>query len=326
MKSLLADTDHYQRSALNYFAANPLDRLTVKRRDPDWIAAQLVAPTTRIIPVWRSENLFTRGEPQRALLLQPSDVADLLHDTEPVLLGADQAHTYFAVDVPAAPDEESPLAELGIFLNLRAARTMLEPQTAALLAYAKAMTYWQQRHRFCGDCGYPTRSAEGGFMRLCTNPETPHKHFPRTDPAIIVLVQRGDKALLARQPTWPPGRYSIIAGFIEPGESAEDAVVREVREETDIQVSAVHYHSSQPWPFPGSLMLGYLAEASSAQIRLVDQELENAYWFTREQITEEIQAGRLRLPPGLSISRRLIETWFDAGSCGKLSEIAEDAW
>jgi len=319
--------DHYQRSALNYFAANPLDRVTVKRRDPDWLARQLHEPTTRIVPVWQSQNLFTHDEPPRAVLLDPAQATSLLQEAEPILLGADAETVYFAVDVPdpAEPDSQ-PLADRGQFLNLRTARAQMDHDTGALLAYAKAMTHWQRRHRFCGDCGYPTVSTEGGFMRTCTNPQDTHRHFPRTDPAIIVLVQRGAEALLARQPTWPAGRYSIVAGFVEPGESAEDAVKREVQEETDIDVAAVRYHSSQPWPFPGSLMLGYMAEAASSAIRLVDQELEKARWFTREQVAQELRAGTLRLPPGLSISRRLIEAWFDAGECGRLRDIADDRW
>lgn len=327
------DIDHYRRSALNYFAANPLDRMTVRRRDPEWLDAQLHADNTRIVPVWRSDNLFTRNdhngsEPQRAVLLTPADATDLLHRADPVLLGSDEEFTYFAVDVSGEENgDQPPFVDAGIFVNLRTVRSAQEdPKMAALLAYAKAMTYWQERHRYCGDCGYPTESIEGGFVRQCTNPEKKHRHFPRTDPAIITLVQSEERALLARQPTWPPGRYSIIAGFIEPGESAEDAVLREVKEETNIEVGAVHYHSSQPWPFPSSLMMGYFSEAASTQIRLVDQELENARWFSREGVAEELRAGTLRLPPGLSISRRLIETWFNAGNCGPLAELTRDEW
>lgn len=329
--------DHYHRSALNYFAANPLDRLALRRRDREWLDEQLHAPSTRIVPVWRSDNLFSHpgdangkssDEPQRAVLLTPADADDLLERVEPVLLGADDEFTYFAVDVSGeGTEDEPPFADAGIFVNLRMARSARQdPKMAALLAYAKAMTYWQERHGYCGDCGYPTESIEGGFVRQCTNPEKQHRHFPRTDPAIITLVRLGEKALLARQPTWPQGRYSIIAGFIEPGESAEDAVLREVREETNIQVAAVHYHSSQPWPFPSSLMMGYFSEAASTQIRLVDQELENARWFSRQQVADELRAGSLRLPLGLSISRRLIETWFNAGDCGILADLAQDDW
>ena len=163
-------------------------------------------------------------------------------------------------------------------------------------------------------------------MRTCTNPACGKQIFPRTDPAIIVLVQAGDRCLLARQASWPPGRYSVIAGFVEPGESLEDAVKREVMEESGITVSEIYYQSSQPWPFPSSLMLGFMAHATTVEFNLIDNELEEARWMTRAEITQELQDGRLKLPPGLSISRRLIETWFDSGDAGKLSEIVGEAW
>jgi len=215
---------------------------------------------------------------------------------------------------------------LGALRDLRNVGVAVAPPVGALLAYARAMIYWERRHRFCGDCGHPTRSTEGGFVRTCTNEACGKQIFPRTDPAIIVIVQSGDRCLLARQPSWPPGRYSIIAGFVEPGESLEDAVKREVREEAGIEVSEVYYQSSQPWPFPSSLMVGFMATAATTEFNLFDNELEEARWMTRPQIAEELRAGQLKLPPGLSISRRLIESWFDAGDQGKLCEIAPEAW
>ncbi|MCB0183493.1 MAG: NAD(+) diphosphatase, partial [Caldilineaceae bacterium] len=150
--------------------------------------------------------------------------------------------------------------------------------------------------------------------------------FPRTDPAIIVLVRSGDRCLLARQPSWPAGRYSVIAGFVEPGESLEDAVKREVMEEAGIAVGQIQYHSSQPWPFPSSLMLGFMADATTTEFHFIDDELEEARWLTREQIAAEIENGTLKLPPGLSISHRLIESWFDAGDVGKLSNLVSNNW
>jgi NAD+ diphosphatase len=186
------------------------------------------------------------------------------------------------------------------------------------------MTYWHHRHRFCGVCGSPTDSIEGGFQRLCANPDCGHRHFPRTDPAIIVLVTSGERGLLGRQPSWPKGMYSTIAGFVEPGETLEDAVIREVREETNIELCRVHYHSSQPWPFPSSLMLGFSAQAASSEIRVDEYELENACWFTREELTRKLLANVLRLPSPMSISFRLIEDWFDAGSCGPLRSLISE--
>jgi NAD+ diphosphatase len=183
------------------------------------------------------------------------------------------------------------------------------------------MTYWHNRHRFCGVCGSPTDSIEGGFQRLCVNAACAHRHFPRTDPAIIVLVTSGERGLLGRQPSWPEGLVSTLAGFVEPGETLEDAVIREVREETSIELGEVHYHSSQPWPFPSSLMLGFSAQAASAEIRVDEYELENACWFTREELERKLKSDVLRLPSPMSISFRLIEDWFDAGSCGPLRSI-----
>jgi len=314
--------NHYERSALNFFAANPVDRLTLKRRDQSWLADQLGAPTTRIVPVWQSKSLLTNESVAQAVLLDPAAAAAIVAAGEPIFLGAYDGITYFTVDLSAT---ETTLLEtlqaLGTFQDLWAAHSGLDVKTGAILAYAKGMAYWHQRHRFCGDCGSPTQSADGGFVRKCTNAACAKQHFPRTDPAIIVLVHAGEKCLLARQASWPPGRYSVVAGFVEPGESLEDAVKREVREETNIEVATVQYHSSQPWPFPGSLMVGYTAEAASFDFHYADEELEQARWLSRPEIVDEIKQGALKLPPNISISHRLIESWFDAGDCGKLSDL-----
>jgi NAD+ diphosphatase len=179
------------------------------------------------------------------------------------------------------------------------------------------MLHWRRMHRYCGRCGAETEPRKAGHVMVCTNPVCRHEHFPRIDPAIIVLVTDGERVLLGRQASWPAGRYSTIAGFVEPGESLEDAVVREVAEETGVRVDEVDYHSSQPWPFPSSLMLGFTARAASQEVRLQDEELEDARWFTRS----EIAGGTPKLPPRLSISFRLIEHWFDAGSDRPLREL-----
>ena len=169
----------------------------------------------------------------------------------------------------------------------------------------------EKEKRFCGNCGSQTAIREGGYMRVCTNDDCGQRHFPRMDPAIIVLVTCGERCLLGRKPVWPEGMYSTIAGFVEPGESIEDAVVREVREETGVEVAEMCYRSSQPWPFPTSLMLGFRARAKSEAIRVEQDELEDARWFTRAEMQEALDQDRLRLPPAISISRRLIEDWFD---------------
>lgn len=158
-------------------------------------------------------------------------------------------------------------------------------------------------------------------MRVCTNSQCGQFHFPRTDPAIIVLVQCGERALLGRKPMWPEGLYSCISGFVEPGETLEDAVMREVCEETHVEIKAMTYHSSQPWPFPSSLMLGFSAEAASGTIRVDEEELENARWFSRQGIRDGLERGTFRLPSPVSVSFRLIEDWFNAGELGRLRDI-----
>ncbi len=320
--------DHYTRSALNFFAANPMDRIVDKRRNRDWLTDQMHAPTTRFVPVWRTQNLFVDANSAQAHLLTAQELPLSLAPEAVTLLGALDTTVYFAIDVEEDVAETAPdwVIALGTFRDLRNVGVAIDPQVGALLAYARAMIYWQRRHRFCGDCGHPTVSTEGGFVRTCTNSACGKQIFPRTDPAIIVIVQSGDRCLLARQASWPPGRYSVIAGFVEPGESLEDAVKREVREEAGIELSEIYYHSSQPWPFPSSLMVGFMATAITTEFNLIDNELEEARWLTRAQMAEELQAGTLKLPPGLSISRRLIETWFDAGDQGNLSAVAAEGW
>jgi NAD+ diphosphatase len=172
------------------------------------------------------------------------------------------------------------------------------------------MIYWHQRHRYCGVCGSPTLSEEAGHMRRCMSPDCKTMHFPRTDPAVIMLVSDGDRALLGRNKNFPPGMYSTLAGFVEPGESLEDAVAREVREETAIEVGQVLYHSSQPWPFPANIMLGFHAEATSSEITVDYGELEDAKWFERDWLLTHVDDNSFRLPRLDSIARRLVEDWL----------------
>jgi NAD+ diphosphatase len=172
--------------------------------------------------------------------------------------------------------------------------------------------WWHARHRFCGVCGAATESVEAGHVRRCTNPECKASHFPRTDPAVIMLVHDGDRALLGRQKVWAPGMYSTLAGFLEPGESLEETVAREVFEESGIRVGEVRYHSSQPWPFPASLMIGFHAAATSREIRLNQSELEDCAWFSRSEL-RDFQAQGKNLPRQDSIARRLIEDWLAQG-------------
>jgi NAD+ diphosphatase len=326
--------DHYKRSALNFFAAPTIDRSSHRRRDDAWVADRLQDPDTRLVPVWGSKNLFADDADKstpRPILLAPPDLGDLVHRAESItLLGEADSRAYFAVGLRSdSPDADSgsesvsppaELAEMGRFRDLRRIGALLDRWEGALLAYARAITYWHHRHRFCGSCGSPTTSASAGHLRVCGNAECGQQHFPRTDPAIIVLVTSGERCLLGRQAVWPPKMYSTIAGFVEPGESLEAAVVREVLEETSVRVEEIMYHSSQPWPFPSSLMLGFTARAADDAIQLNDGELEDARWLSREEMQVALQDETLRLPTNASISYRLIEDWFDAGGAGRLGE------
>ncbi|HTV44761.1 MAG TPA: NAD(+) diphosphatase [Stellaceae bacterium] len=319
--------------APNYYAAPGFERAGLRRRDGGWIVERLADPASRFVPVWRNQNLVIEiagGEP-RAAVLGAAAVAALLGDHvvmqdrlgrgDLVFIGVVEECAHFAFDLSPI---EAPLDLLqspgtmasGIeaaavrFADLRQLAGRLDRSEAALLALARAMTYWHARHRFCGLCGSPTRSEEAGHMRRCTNAACNTMHFPRTDPAVIMLVSRGEHALMGRSRNFPPGMYSTLAGFVEPGESLEEAVAREVREETGIVVGAVEYHSSQPWPFPANIMLGFHAEALTSEITLDPAELEGARWVERGWLLAHRDDDDFRLPRRDSIARRLVEDWL----------------
>lgn len=306
----------------NIFAGPYLDRAAHLREDPAWFAAALADEHSRAIPVWHSRSLVGDGDTPRAAYLELSHIPpDKRNSADLILLGRFGDAHYFAYDIESV---DPPILLPGTrFEDLRAMASLLPLDEVGLLGYARAILSWRRRHRFCGSCGAPTVSVKSGHVLVCTNPGCRHEQFPRIDPAIIVLISDGERALLGRQASWPVGRYSTIAGFVEPGESLEDAVKREVFEETGIEVDTIDYHSSQPWPFPASLMLGFTAHAVTTEVRLQDQELEDARWFTRA----DLAAGGALLPPRLSISFRLIEHWFDEGGGVRLRDIhGSSAW
>ena len=288
------------------FAGPYLDRATHLRADAAFIAAALQGERSRAAPVWKSRSLIAGGEAPAAALLELGLLPPAARSPDRLIfLGLVGGHPCFACDLDgdAAPE----LAAGTRFEELRTLSPLLSAGDAGVLGYARAMISWRQRHRFCGTCGTATRSAKGGHVAVCTSDACGAEQFPRIDPAIIVLISDGGRVLLGRQASWPAGRYSTIAGFVEPGESLEDAVRREVLEETGVEVDAVHYHSSQPWPFPASLMLGFTARAITTSVRLNDAELEDARWFTRS----DVENGAILLPPSQSISYQLISYWRD---------------
>ncbi|HEV2303857.1 MAG TPA: NAD(+) diphosphatase [Stellaceae bacterium] len=314
--------------APNFYASPGFERAGLKRRDRDWILERLAHPESHFVPVWRNQNLVLEidGAGPRAAVFAAAQLQAMLAEAEErlrrgeiVLLGVVEERAHFALDLSPheAPLEALQAAAAGIadgqlkFTDLRRVGALLERGEGALLALARAILHWHARHRFCGLCGGPTMSEEAGHMRRCADPQCNAMHFPRTDPAVIMLVTRGERALLGRNKNFPlPGMYSTLAGFVEPGESLEDAVAREVREETGIEVGAVDYHSSQPWPFPGNIMLGFHAEARTSEIAVDYGELEDARWFERQWLLAHADDDAFRLPRLDSIARRLIEDWL----------------
>jgi NAD+ diphosphatase len=315
----------------NYYAAPGFERAGLRRRDTEWIRAALSDAAAQFVPVWRNQNLVLDldGAEPRAMVLSADHATLLVGDDREthlshglvVFLGIVDERPHFALDLTQV---EAPLdmlaspaleasgipAEGARFADLRQLAGRLARHEGALLAHARAMVFWHQRHRYCGVCGSPTLSEEAGHMRRCANSECKTMHFPRTDPAVIMLVSDGERALLGRNKNFPPGMYSTLAGFVEPGEALEDAVAREVQEETGILVRNVAYHSSQPWPFPANIMLGFHAEAATSEIAVDYGELEDAKWFERDWLLSHTDDNTFRLPRLDSIARRLVEDWL----------------
>lgn len=306
------------------FVAPVLNRAGTRRKSDEWVRERLVSPGSVFVPVWQSRVLISDGEEPKAVLLSFDRVRRVVGSLEEsIFLGQAGERCYFAVNIETADgNPPSELAETGRFWDLRAVGPLLSQDDGALLAYAKTITYWHGRNRFCGVCGKPNRIADGGHQRACTNPDCGAIHFPRTDPAIIVLVSSGGKCLLGRQAIWVERMYSVLAGFVEPGESAEAAVVREAFEEAGVRVKNINYHSSQPWPFPCSLMLGFTAEAEDDEVCPGDGELEDLRWFSHEEFKEAVEGGEIRLPSRISIAYELIRGWFEARGTMLLSDLA----
>jgi NAD+ diphosphatase len=293
-------------------ARETVDRATERRADPAWLAAEWADPRTRVLVV-RSGRALVRFAEGRAdlVFISPAEAPPGVR----FLLGADaDGVVYAGVDAPLdrvpmdgqrAPDGAGVRPS-----SLRQVGSLLGDRDAGLLTQAVALANWHETHTHCPICGTPTTVNPGGHSTTCPNDGT--EHFPRTDPAVIMLVtDPAGRCLLAHNKAWPEGRVSILAGFVDPGESAEHAVIREVSEEAGLTVGRVTYLGSQPWPMPRSLMLGFHAFAEGGQdIRVDAEEIGDAHWYTREELLESLRARRLGLPPPVSIARQIIEAWY----------------
>ncbi|MDE2467153.1 MAG: NAD(+) diphosphatase [Alphaproteobacteria bacterium] len=302
------------------FSGSPLDRASARRADAAWLAEQRAHRSARILPLWQLRP-FVLGAghgPQQAGFVIPAVAESMAGPDAPwVLLGLDGEAPLFALDISAAadPQTQGPLAGLGHFEELRglALRGSLAPAELAICGQAKAMIDWHLRHGFCARCGAPTALVDGGWRRRCA--QCGADHFPRTDPVVIMLASAGERCLVGRGRHFPAGMFSALAGFLEPGETIEEGVRREILEEAGIVVGAVRYLASQPWAFPSSLMIGCLAEAKSEHITLGDDELAEARWLERDEVRALLGGSRregLFLPPPMAIAHHLLRAWaFD---------------
>ncbi len=316
------------------YAGGHLDRSAVQRCDAGWIAERLDRDDACLLPIWRTRNLLRKRDdlshqPTARFCVGASARRVAALGAEIVFLGLEGARPYFAADVSALEEESaSELVEEGEFLDLRQVGPLLPRPEAALLAYARGICHWHRRHLYCGRCGAPTRAGLGGHERHCKNPRCAAKSHPRIDPAVIMLVETEPadgapgRCLLGNHARLPPGTYTTLAGFVEPGEGLEEAVAREVAEEAGIEVDSVTYCASQPWPFPGSIMLGFRARASTTAISIDDKELTAAHWFSAAEVAGFGEWGddsAFRLPRKDSIARFLVDSWLaDRAAAGEV--------
>jgi len=292
----------------NYFARSPLDRAAHRRRDETWLGAAINAPNAKLAPFFEHKPLIIE-EAGAAVVgwLHGGSLGRIAPgDATRLFLGVDrEAAPYFAVHIP----DPEPLRGLGRFDDLRALGPRLGRDDLAILGCAKSIFEWHLRNRFCANCGQASVVVEAGWKRQC--PACKAEHFPRFDPVVIMLPTRGEFCALGRQSMWPKGMHSALAGFIEPGEAIEEAVARETLEEAGLQVREVRVHSSQPWPFPHSLMIGCLCTVDEGEIVVDTSELETARWFSREEMALMLAGKHPNsfCPPAFAIAHQLIKSW-----------------
>lgn len=300
-------TDRTAALPIALSGASGIDRAAHHRLDEAWLAAAWSHPTTRVFVVSGGQALVDDTLDGRTELVMTPSFEAPLTENHRYFLGTDNDGVrYFALQKDALPGRMDQSARPA---GLREAGALLSARDAGLLVHAVALENWQRLHRFCSRCGERTVIAAAGHIRRC--PACGAEHYPRTDPAVIMLVtDEQDRALLGRQMHWPEGRFSTLAGFVEPGESIEHAVVREVAEEAGVTIGQVEYVASQPWPFPSSLMLGFMARATTSRIQVDGEEIHEARWFSRDELRAAFKSGEVLPPSGISIAARLIELWY----------------
>jgi NAD+ diphosphatase len=298
---------------LNTFAGNPLNRASERRVDAAWLAEKLAASDSLGLALWNGKPLLetTKDGGVQIAYLPAKMVEDLAGGPERLLfMGLWKETAVFAVDLETSADPaDGPLQGLGAFEDLRAMALKLPGTDAAILATAKSMFEWRRRHKHCANCGEPTEAVEGGWKRAC--PACKAEHFPRTDPVVIMLAIHGERCMLGRGATWPKGVFSALAGFLEPGESIEEACARELFEEAGLRATSVRYHSTQPWPYPSSLMIGLIADVDGDQATPDQTELAEVRWFTRAEARDLLEGNieGLMAPGAMAIAHQLIRTW-----------------
>lgn len=303
-------------SKIHTFAGGPLDRASHLRTDADWLSTQLAKPATRIVPLWKLQPLVA---PRRDGIgwLSPLDLDGFISNGAPtIFLGLENDIAHFAIDISLFDDanKNEIFTQVGRFMDLRSIALQLPIGDPSTLGTAKAILDWNARHGFCAVCGNKTEMRHAGYMRKCSDDTCNAEHFPRTDPVVIMLAVRGDQCLLGRQTMFPQYMYSCLAGFVEPGENIEEAVRREIMEEAGIKVGAVTYHSTQPWPWPSSLMIGCFAEAESEEITIDGLELEEARWVSRSVLREVLNGATdqgVLLPPPMAIGFQLVKAFAE---------------
>lgn len=295
------------------FGGSPLDPADRLRSDEAWLEKRLNDPQSRLLPMWTLQAFQDNSDPSRLKWIRSGDFGADFRQRTVVFLGLADDIAHFAVDSDdMLPGNAAPFQALGAFVEARAAAMKLVAGDTGILARARSIIDWHKRHGFCAQCGAKTFVGRGGYLRQCRAAGCGAQHFPRVDPVVIMLITRGDMCLLGRQSRFPPGMYSALAGFMEPGETIEEAVRRESFEEAGIGVGAVHYVASQPWPFPSNIMIGCIAEALNENIILDEMELEAACWVSKEDIKRALKGDRnpdFFLPPPLAIAHQLLRYW-----------------